>query len=157
MDTTDLWWSVHSGRHVRLSCRFRPQQGLCSRSADACTFLQMRKELSTGDEDWAESMHAFLANWGADAVVQGVVTNVNSHWLRTFFDCFCARARDLWPTTNCTLAFLFGVNITACRRISETVVDHIMLLIFSLWRFFLFVYFIIEMKPSRNKVEILTI
>lgn len=56
------------GRHLRLSCRFPPcppQQGLLNRSGDACAVLKMKKELSTGDEDRAETVHAFLANWGA--------------------------------------------------------------------------------------------
>lgn len=79
---------------------------LAAASADVCTFLQTRKELSTGDEDRVETMHAFLANWGADASVQGFVANVTAHWPMTFFNCFCATARDLWPGTNYALAFL---------------------------------------------------
>lgn len=53
---------------------------------------------------------------------------------------------------------MFGVNITAHRRISETV-DHIMLRktvpVVSFWRVFvcLFACFIVQMKPSRNEAE----
>lgn len=68
-----------------------------------------------------------------------------------------------WPLTRHQLhsgIFMFRVNIKACRRISETVADHIMLLktvsVVCFWRVF-FVCFIIQVKPSRNKVERVTI
>lgn len=67
-----------------------------------------------------------------------------------------------WPLTRHQLhsgIFMFRVNITACRRISETVADHIMLLktvsVVCFRRFFFCLF--IQLKPSRNKEERVTI
>lgn len=105
-EQTGLWWSVY----VRLSCRFPPSPP----SAGSLHSLWWCICISENEEGvvnrwWRQSGdHSCISGklgGQADAAVQGVVAAVNSHWLMTFFDCFCATARNLWPGTNYTLTF----------------------------------------------------
>lgn len=122
-------------------------------SADVCAFQLKKKTLSTGDEDRAETW-TVCANWGGRHSCAGSRSKCDLS-----LDDDSPRllvCHSTWPLTRPQLhsgLFIFRVNITAPRR-SETVVDHISLL-FPLSLPELFTCPCpLQIKPSRNKVEI---